>query len=91
MNYVRTLKVRAIENMPSLWQIKGGYPSVVEALNSPGVPRFMMVRNPYARLLSGYMQKIELTSTNNNLGFMSPPGFKPGVYLGLQACLELKV
>lgn len=40
--------------------LKADYPTVEEALTNPDVPRIMLVRNPYARLLSGYKNKLEL-------------------------------
>eukprot|EP00729_Bicosta_minor_P005263 gene5263-17584_t len=68
----RNPHIRQMYKLPNPWQMLGGYPSVEEVLKSPDVPRFMFVRNPYARLLSGFVDKIEHAKNGEKLSFMSP-------------------
>lgn len=56
---------------------------IVALLQNTGVPRIRLIRNPYARLLSAYLDK--LTLNNHSTGFdhwvlrrVKPPGFRVG-------------
>jgi hypothetical protein len=51
-----------------------GYPTLLEALSQPDVPRFMFVRSPYARILSAYQEKILL----REMQVFAPPGYVMG-------------
>ena len=79
----RNPHIRTMWKLPTKWQMLGGYPALEEALRSPNVPRFMFVRNPYVRLLSGFADKIEHAITGGKLGFMSPKGYSVQKHLGL--------
>jgi hypothetical protein len=65
-----------------------GYPTVLEALQNPDVPRIMFVRSPYARVLSAYMEKIEIRAQK---GFVRCAFFRKaftlGEAIGSHACL----
>ena len=47
------------------------YPTLGEALASPDVPRVIMVRSPYSRVLSAYMEKLEIRKE----GSFAPKGY----------------
>lgn len=61
---------RGIHNQPAL-----DYTNLEKYLPDHEVPRFMIVRNPYSKLLSGYLNKIV---ENKDMNF-APPGFKRGM------------
>mmetsp|Transcript_30464 Transcript_30464/g.37672 ORF Transcript_30464/g.37672 Transcript_30464/m.37672 type:complete len:287 (+) Transcript_30464:192-1052(+) len=54
-----------------------------EALADPAVKRFMFVKNPYARFLSGYLDKVE--GKRNPLPKFLPTGFHKGLGFSLFA------
>lgn len=61
-------------------RVMASYPTLGEALASPDVPRVIMVRNPYSRVLSAYMEKLEIRKE---------PSFAPKGY-GRKQCTSLQ-
>ena len=65
-----------------------GFHEFMSSINSPEYQRICFVRNPYTRLLSCYMDKINNPKKKRTLKFIQKLGFKPGENVTLAEFVE---